>query len=386
MTVAPPPLLPSSKLALSARYVEALRKNLGDPEPGDTDRAHGIGRAAVAAGCDAADVVAMHEQALAAVLSSPGAVPPGVAEMARSGCFLVEALRPLEAAQRAALKSVRLLRQRNNTLRLHTAALAKANRRLEGEVRRRKRGELAVLKGKEQYQALFLESQTMQVKLRQLTRQIISAQEEERKEISRELHDEVVQTLVGINVQLSALGKGAATGLRSLKTKIAHTQRLVENSVNAVHRFARELRPAVLDDLGLIPALLAYSKGLAARKRIKIRLTAFAGVETLSATKRTMFFRVAQEALTNVVRHAQATQAEVVITKIADMVRMEVRDNGKSFEVDAVLHARTYRRLGLVGMRERIEMVGGRLVIESAPGQGTTIRAEIPFETEKKIP
>jgi signal transduction histidine kinase len=187
-------------------------------------------------------------------------------------------------------------------------------------------------------------------------------------------------------VQLSALGKGAATGLRSLKTKIAHTQRLVEHSVNEVHRFARELRPAVLDDLGLIPALLAYSKSLAARKRIKIRLTTFAGVESLSDTKRTMFFRVAQEALTNVVRHAQATQAEVVITKVDDAVRMEVRDNGKSFAVETVLHARTYRRLGLVGMRERIEMVGGRLVIESEPGRGTIIRAEIPFETEKKIP
>jgi signal transduction histidine kinase len=378
----PPPI----HHALFARYVDALRDHVGDPGPGTGDRAQGIGRAALAAGCAISDLVAMHEQALAALLVSSGSAPTTVTEIARSGFFLAQALMPVKAEQRAVLKANRLLKQRNTTLRLHTAALAKANKRLEREVKRRKRGELAVLKGKEQYQALFLESQTMQAKLRQLTRQIISAQEEERKEISRELHDEVVQTLVGINVQLSALGKGAATGLRSLKTKIAHTQRLVEHSVNEVHRFARELRPAVLDDLGLIPALLAYSKSLAARKRIKIRLTTFAGVESLSDTKRTMFFRVAQEALTNVVRHAQATQAEVVITKVDDAVRMEVRDNGKSFAVETVLHARTYRRLGLVGMRERIEMVGGRLVIESEPGRGTIIRAEIPFETEKKIP
>ena len=378
----PPPLW----LVLFPRYIAALRDHLDGPRPGTGDRAQGIGRDAIAAGCTTLDVVAMHERALADVLSSPRSAPPGVAEVERSGYFLAQALMPVEAAKGATLKANRLLRQRNNTLRLHTAALAKANRRLESEVRRRKRGELAVQKGKEQYQALFLESQTMQAKLRQLTRQILSAQEEERKEISRELHDEVVQTLVGINVQLSALGTGASNGLRSLKAKIAHTQRLVENSVNEVHRFARELRPAVLDDLGLIPALLAYSKSLAARKRIKIRLTAFAGVESLSETKRTMFFRVAQEALTNVVRHARATQVEIVITKIAEAARMEVRDNGKSFSVETVLHARTYRRLGLVGMRERIEMVGGRLVIESAPGEGTVIRAEIPFETEKKIP
>src|SRR5690606_20828483 len=100
-------------------------------------------------------------------------------------------------------------------------------------------------KGKEQYAALLTESQIMQGKLRQLTRQIISAQEEERKEISRELHDEVVQTLVGINVQLTALGRDAAIGLSSLRAKIVRTQRLVEHSVDAVHRFARELRPAV---------------------------------------------------------------------------------------------------------------------------------------------
>ena len=84
-----------------------------------------------------------------------------------------------------------------------------------------------------------------------------------------------MQTLVGINVELAALGTGASLGMRTLKAKIARTQRLVETSVNAVHRFARELRPAVLDDLGLIPALHAYSKSLAARKKINIQMTAF---------------------------------------------------------------------------------------------------------------
>src|SRR5581483_4728927 len=142
-------------------------------------------------------------------------------------------------------------------------------------------GEVVIRKGKEQYRALFLESQVMQKKLRQLTRQIISAQEEERKEISRELHDEVVQTLVGINVELSALGRGAVASLHAMKAKIAHTQRLVEHSVSAVHRFARELRPAVLDDLGLIPALHAYRQNLASRKKIKIQMTAFGGVEAV---------------------------------------------------------------------------------------------------------
>ncbi|HZZ57098.1 MAG TPA: histidine kinase [Opitutaceae bacterium] len=265
------------------------------------------------------------------------------------------------------------------------AALARGNRRLEREVVRRQAAELAVRTCKQEFRELLRQSQNMERKLHQLTRQIISAQEDERKEISRELHDEIVQTLVGINVELSALGQGTSRDLHHLKAKIARTQRLVENSVKAVHRFARELRPAVLDDLGLIPALHAFSKGLAERKGLRIRLTAFAGVETLTGTKRTVLFRVAQEALTNVGRHARATLITVNIREIAGAVRMEISDNGRSFPVARTLQAKNPARLGLVGMRERVEMVGGELAIESVPGIGTTVRAEVPFTPDKSF-
>jgi signal transduction histidine kinase len=369
---------------LPARYLKELRAHLSAKSSGNGDRAQGMGRAALAEGLEALDMALMHERAMILLASSFDFVGTLNDSITRAGFFLTQALIPLEEAQRATRETNRLLLQRNETLRLHTAALAKGNRRLEREVNRRKAGEIAILKGKEQYQTLFKESQVMQRKLRQLTRQIISAQEEERKEISRELHDEVVQTLVGINVQLSALGKGVSAGLNGFKARIARTRQLVEKSVNEVHRFARELRPAVLDDLGLIPALLAYSKTLAARKKIKIQLTAFAGVEALASPKRTVLFRVAQEALNNVIRHAQATRVGIVITKIPGAVRMEIGDNGKSFHVEEIFHNRKHKRLGLVGMRERIEMVGGILTIESAPGVGTTVRAEIPFNPEKK--
>ena len=124
-----------------------------------------------------------------------------------------------------------------------TAELTSINSRLKNAV-------ITANKSKQQYLQLFLESQLMQAKMRELTHQIITAQEDERKEISRELHDHVVQILVGINVQLAALGTGAASGLPNLSAKIALTQKLVAQSVDAVHRFARELRPPVLDDLG----------------------------------------------------------------------------------------------------------------------------------------
>jgi signal transduction histidine kinase len=259
----------------------------------------------------------------------------------------------------------------------------RANGRLKREIRRRKAAEVTVTRDKVQFHNLKLESQVMQEKLRNLTRQLISAQEEERREISRELHDGIVQRLTTINIELSILTSEIPAGAHAVKARIARIRRLVSSSAKAVHRFARELRPAVLDDLGLIPALEMYSKSLAARKKLRIHLTAFEGVEALGSAKRTVLFRVAQEALTNVARHAHASKVGLSITKIPDAIRMEISDNGKSFHVGAVLMAKSPKRLGLIGMKERLEMVGGRLSIESAPGKGTTVRAEIPLEKEK---
>ncbi len=370
---------------MSARYLAALRAHLGrkDRVNGNGDSAQGLGRAVLAAGLAPLDLAVIHGRAVAAIAMSQDFTNGRKGWFNRKGFFLSQALIPLEAAHRATRETNRQLHEHNESLRRHTMLLTSGHRRLEREIARRKAREEDVRSAKERYRKLFLESQLMQKKLRQLTHQIISAQEEERKEISRELHDEVVQTLVGINVELAALGKGAAVGLETLKAKIARTQRLVEHSVNEVHRFARELRPAVLDDLGLIPALHAYSKSLAERKKLKIRMTAFGGVEALGSAKRTVLFRVAQEALTNVARHAHATQVRMSITEISGAIRMEISDNGKSFPVGKTLLAGNNKRLGLVGMRERVEMVGGHLTIKSAPGMGTTVCAEIPFTQEK---
>lgn len=337
----------------------------------------------MAAGFSVLDLARMHEQAVSSLTLSQETAAMRKNLVRRAGSFFTEALVPLEKNQRVARESFQQLQLRTATLRLHTAALAEGNRQLKREVARRKASEEAVRRGKEHYHQLFVHSQFMQQKLRHLTRQILHAQENERREISRELHDEVVQTLVGINVQLAALGKAASNGIQPLRARIALTQRLVEKSVNAVHQFARELRPAVLDDLGLIPALHAYMKTLAGRKKLKIHLTAFAGVEALDNAKRTVLYRVAQEALTNVGRHAKASIVDVSIIKIQGGVRMEVHDNGRSFQVLQTLSAKTNKRLGLLGMRERVEMVGGTVVINSAPGEGTTVRAEIPFTAKE---
>ena len=273
------------------------------------------------------------------------------------------------------------LSQVSQTLRQRTAELANANRQLKREITRRKALEDSLRNSEHHYSRLLEQSRHQQEQLRHLARQMLSALEEERKEISRELHDEIAQTLTGINVHLATLITEATLDTKGLTKKIVRTQRLVENSVNIVHRFARELRPTMLDDLGLIPALHAFIKEFTKRTGIHIHFTTFTSerIERLDSAKRTVLYRVAQAALTNVARHAQATRVNVRIRRLPGAIRMEIKDDGKGFQVERVLFAKRHKRLGLIGMRERVEMIGGSIAVESAPGKGTTIRAQIPF-------
>jgi PAS domain S-box-containing protein len=272
-------------------------------------------------------------------------------------------------------------RKRAEEVQRRLEALADTNRGLNREIARRQRVEQALQKSKQHQDWLLKQSRHMQEQLRHLSHQILHAQEEERKRISRELHDDIVQTLVGINVHLAALTREAADNPRGLEQKIARTQRLVEKSVDIVHRFARALRPTVLDDLGLIPALHALMKEFTKRTGIHIRFTTFTStrVQQLNNATRTVFYRVAQEALTNVARHAQASLVEVKFEKHPNAICLKIIDNGKSFNVERALHSKGNGRLGLLGMRERLEMVDGNFGVESAPGKGTTIEAQIPF-------
>jgi signal transduction histidine kinase len=257
--------------------------------------------------------------------------------------------------------------------------LAVANRELRREIDRRQAVEESLRKSEQHYGRLLEQSRDMQEQLRLLSRQVLSTQEEERKKISRELHDVIAQTLTGINVRLAALKKQATTNTRGLERSIARTQRLVQQSVDIVHQFARKLRPTVLDDLGLIPALHTFMKHFRAETGIRVSLSAFAAVERLHGDKRTVLYRVAQEALTNVARHAQASQVEVKLQKLDDAVCMTITDDGKGFPTECMVRAKKGKRLGLLGMRERLEIVGGIFTVTSAPGKGTTVLAQVPL-------
>jgi len=258
-------------------------------------------------------------------------------------------------------------------------ALAAANQEADREIAQRRAVEASLRESEQTQRELLADSRLLHAQLQYLARQVIQSQEQERKRVSRQLHDEISQILVGINVQLDALAVTASIRPGDLRKRIARTHRLVEQSITIVNRFACDLRPALLDDLGLGPALRSLVKEISARKGLRIQLTAPAGIGTLDPLHCTVLYRIAQEALTNVVRHAHARRATVQLQKTAAEIRLEIRDDGKSFSADRALAALHGGHLGLLGMRERVEMVGGRFTVESAPGKGTTVTAEIPI-------
>ena len=240
-----------------------------------------------------------------------------------------------------------------------------------------------LIKSENRARQLLKRSHLLQNKLRRVSHQILKAQEDLRQEISRELHDKIVQLLIGININLEAFTKTAEIDPQNVRRKFAPVRRKVEKAVDTVHQFARDLRPAMLDDLGFVSTLHSYLKGFSKKTAVEVQLTAFSGVESMSKDKLTMLYRVAQEALTNVERHAEATLVNVVILRARGRVSLEIIDNGKAFDVVRSSDSNLTGRLGLTSMRERVEMFGGRFSVVSIPGTGTTVRAEVPFGKNK---
>ncbi|MFH0794364.1 MAG: histidine kinase, partial [bacterium] len=353
---------------MTLHYQSALQKYLSQSPRASLRKARELGRRAIALGIETLDLARIHERMLIALTAGYSAdIRDG--RIKRAGTFFAEAITPIEETHRTAQEVSVRLAQLNRALRRRSVDLAVSNQQLKQEIAQRTRAEEALRESERHYAQLLEQSRRLQEQLRSLSHQLLSAQEEERRKISRELHDEIAQTLSGINVQLANLKKDAAVNVKGLQKKISSAQRMVEKSVEIVHRFARELRPPVLDDLGLIPALHSFVKRFANRTGVRVRLTVFAGVERLDGARRTVLYRVAQEALTNVARHAQATHVDLSIRKLPSAVCMEIKDNGKSFPVQRLLHTRGNNHLGLLGMRERVEMVGGSFSVESVKGR-----------------
>jgi signal transduction histidine kinase len=214
-----------------------------------------------------------------------------------------------------------------------------------------------------------------------LLEKVISAQEEERKRIARELHDETSQMLTSLAVGLKLL-EGTPDQDR-MRAHAAELRELAASTIRAVHTLAFELRPSVLDDLGLVAAVGRYCRSLSQRG-LEVDFHV-AGMEDtrLAPETETAVYRILQEALTNVVRHAEATEASVVLERRAGSILAIVEDNGRGFNVDQLLDSSMRdRSLGLYGMHERAALVGATLTIESSLGSGTSVFVETPIEAE----
>lgn len=355
---------------LMSGYLRALRRYLKQEQPAHLEAARRLGLRAVKLKLETLELARIHEEAVLAILSIPDAATPAARVIRRGNAFFAEAITPIEEHHRTA-------RETSRHLAAMVKELAQANRKLGKEARQRLEVEESLRTSEMKTRRLLDKSRQMQAELRLLSRQLLSVQEEERKKISRELHDVIAQTLTGIDLRLGALKGLSARNTTAMNQKISATQRLVGKSVDIVQRFARHLRPAALDDLGLIPALQSHLHDFMEKTGIRVDLTVFAAVEESSIAIRTVLYRVVQESLTNVERHAKASKVQVNIHLQKDRICLEVSDDGQGFlAAGPALKGR--KRLGLLGMRERVEMVKGSLEVDSAPGQPTTIRAEIP--------
>ena len=223
--------------------------------------------------------------------------------------------------------------------------------------------------------------QTGRERMHQLTRQIVLAQEEERKHIARELHDELGQAITAISFDLAAIE--AALPPRcppAIAERLAEAQALIEQLDERVGEMALDLRPAILDDLGLVPALRWFVKGYTGRLKIDVALE-IAGLEVrLAPEVETTLYRVTQEALTNVSKHAHATEVRIALRREADRITLSVEDNGRGFALNDVTGWRiSPRGIGLLGMQERVAVVGGTFAVQTNVGQGTRLTIEIPL-------
>jgi signal transduction histidine kinase len=221
---------------LSRQYTTALRKHLKQERGASLHPAQRLGRGAMASGLEALDLTRIHEIALARLVS-PSYHPVVRKRMIKQAkIFFSEAIAPIETTHRAAQEAKVLLSRRNGTV-----DMAASNRCLKLGIIQRKAAEKALKKSGEHFTQLLKESRQLQKHLRYQTHRIISAQEDERSKISRELHDEVAQTLLGINVRLLMLKKDASFNTKGLKKEIASTQRLVKESVQSINRLAHDL-------------------------------------------------------------------------------------------------------------------------------------------------
>ena len=209
--------------------------------------------------------------------------------------------------------------------------------------------------------------------LQELSARLLSAQEEERRSISRELHDEVGQSLSALLMEAGNAAARVSPDSTEIRRHVDSIKRLAEASVQVIRNMSLLLRPSMLDDLGLVPALEWQAREVFKRTGLRVQVTADENSSELPDEHKTCIYRVVQEALHNCARHAQARNVTVEVRRQPSQIALTVEDDGRGFD------SRRVRGLGLVGMEERVHHLGGELRVKSRPGSGTTIAVVLPL-------
>jgi signal transduction histidine kinase len=219
-------------------------------------------------------------------------------------------------------------------------------------------------------------------RLRLISRSVVRVQEGERGRISRELHDEVGQALTALKMQIELAEQIAVRERSAVSSRLAEVRELADRTLQEVRQISHLLRPQMLDELGLVPTLQWLVRTFRQRTGVEVELAHEGLEDPLDAEVGTLVFRVVQEALTNIARHARATSAQVRLRRTESTLSLLVEDRGVGFDAERVLEAEEDRGFGIRGMRDRVRLFGGRFTLRSSPGKGSSVEVEVPLEPE----
>ena len=240
--------------------------------------------------------------------------------------------------------------------------------------------DMAVLTAIGRQAGIAIENAYLYENMRFYARRITQAQENERRRIARELHDDTIQSLVALSRRLEALATSNGPLSETRDQYISELQEAIGNVIERVRRFSRDLRPSILDDLGLLPTLEELTAELGRQGSFQTEFRVVGEERRLSSEAELTLFRIAQEALNNVRKHAQATEVITTIELSSSAIQMIVQDNGKGFRPPTLTeHPTAASKLGLTGMHERARLLGGRLEVDSEPGRGTRVIVNVPI-------
>ena len=214
------------------------------------------------------------------------------------------------------------------------------------------------------------------LRLRNLASHLQTIREEERTAIAREIHDELGQVLTVLKIQITLVSNKLKDDQQELKDKIISVSKMIDDTVEKVQRITAKLRPDILDELGLIPAIEWQAQEFQNVTGIKCSFTLPGGELDLEEDKSTAIFRIFQEALTNIARHSKAKLISISIQKNAENLILKIKDNGVGIAQE---QTKDFKSLGIIGMKERALILGGEVTIEGTPGKGTEVRVEIPL-------